>query len=173
MRRNKPAYPPPRSSPCTNRAGRSRGYTLIELMIVVTVLSILTALAVPSYLNYVTESHRSEATIGLTTMAARQELYFSNYGRYTDKVADLGYRHVAGRPEAAFSSDERLWILQTTINRTGVFGFTPCNNCYQLIAEAFQGASLKDTECGRIKLDSYGRRQATDLIGQRTDKCWN
>ena len=168
---NKPAYPPPRNGPpCTNRAGRSRGYTLIELMIVVTVLGILTALAVPSYLNYVTESARSDAMIGLTTMAARQELFFSNNGQYALTVAELGYstpNPPLGNNQIWSEDKEQHYKIST------LSCIPPRNDCFQLAAEVWHGVALKDTECARFELDSFGRRRAKDSGSVATDDCWN
>ena len=171
---NKPAYPPPpaaaRAQTGRGGAGRSRGYTLIELMIVVTVLGILTALAVPSYLNYVTESARSDAMISLTTMAARQELYFSNNGKYALEVADLGYP-----PPDPSLGNNQIWSEDKDQHyRISTLScIPPRNDCFQLAAEAWHGVALKDTECARFELDSFGRRRAKDSGSVATDDCWN
>ena len=169
---NKPAYPPPPQRPVhkPGGAGRSRGYTLIELMIVVTVLGILTALAVPSYLNYVTESARSDAMIGLTTMAARQELYFSNNGEYALEVAHLGYP-----PPDPSLGNNQIWSEDKDQHyRISTLScIPPRNDCFQLAAEAWHGVALKDTECARFELDSFGRRRAKDSGSVATDDCWN
>ena len=169
---NKPAYPPPPQRPVhkPGGAGRSRGYTLIELMIVVTVLGILTALAVPSYLNYVTESARSDAMISLTTMAARQELFFSNNGQYALMVAQLGYpppdpSSPLGNNQVM--SEEQYYIIST------LSCIPPRNDCFQLAAEAENDVALKDTECARFELDSFGRRRAKTIGSVATDDCWN
>ena len=54
----------------------ARGFTLIEVMITVAIVSILAAVALPSYTDYVTRSKIVEATSGLSDMRVRLEQYF-------------------------------------------------------------------------------------------------
>lgn len=63
------------------------GFTLIELMIVVVIIGILTAIAYPSYTKYTTQTRRTDAQIALTRIAAAQEKYFSDFGYYAATLA--------------------------------------------------------------------------------------
>jgi type IV pilus assembly protein PilE len=58
------------------------GVTLLELMIVVVVVGILAAVAIPAYDNYVTRSRRSDAFTALETVRAAQEMYRAELGEY-------------------------------------------------------------------------------------------
>ena len=51
------------------RVVRSRGFTLIELMIVVAIIAILAAIAYPTYTNYITKTRRNAATACLSEYA--------------------------------------------------------------------------------------------------------
>ena len=61
---------------------RPRGFTLIELMIVVAVVAILAAIALPSYREYVARGHRAEARAGLMQAAHWLERAATATGRY-------------------------------------------------------------------------------------------
>jgi type IV pilus assembly protein PilE len=61
---------------------RTRGFTLIEVMITVAVVAILAAVALPSYTDYVTRSKIIEATSGLSDMRVRLEQYFMDSRQY-------------------------------------------------------------------------------------------
>ena len=62
--------------------GRSSGFTLIELMVVVGIIGILAAIAYPAYMQYVLKSHRAEAKAILTETAQFMERYFTTSGTY-------------------------------------------------------------------------------------------
>jgi len=60
-----------------------RGFTLIELMIVVAIVAILASIAIPSYSDYVLRSKLTEAHTELSTMRVRMEQYFQDTRDYT------------------------------------------------------------------------------------------
>jgi type IV pilus assembly protein PilE len=60
----------------------SKGFTLIELMIVVAVIGILSAIAYPSYQQYIARSYQAEAKAELLQLAQRLEQFYSNSGNY-------------------------------------------------------------------------------------------
>ncbi|MHB1591058.1 MAG: type IV pilin protein [Sulfuricella sp.] len=64
-----------------------KGFTLIELMIVVAVIGILTAIAMPSYTDYVTRGRISDATSNLASKRVQLEQFFQDNRTYVGAPA--------------------------------------------------------------------------------------
>ena len=62
--------------------GKNRGFTLVELMIVVAILGILVSVAVPLYRNYISGAKRAEAKANLETIRLLEEQYFADHKTY-------------------------------------------------------------------------------------------
>lgn len=69
----------------------SRGFTLIELMIVVAIIGIIAAIGYPSYTTYVKKAGRAEAQALLLEVMERQEQAYRSNLRYTTELTALGY----------------------------------------------------------------------------------
>jgi type IV pilus assembly protein PilE len=67
------------------------GFTLVELMIVVAVVGILAAFALPSYMKEVERSRETEGQALITRILQNQERYYTENLTYTDQLTDLGY----------------------------------------------------------------------------------
>jgi len=67
-----------------------RGFTLVELMIAVVVLGILASIALPSFLESIRKSRRSEAATALMQIQQAQERWRSNRAAYASDLAGLG-----------------------------------------------------------------------------------
>ena len=68
-----------------------RGVTLMELMIVVVIVGILTAVAYPSYRQYAAKAKRNEAKAALLQIATLQERFYLQNNTYTTDMTNLGF----------------------------------------------------------------------------------
>ena len=136
---------------CHGRA--SRGMTLLELMIVVAVIGLLGAVALPAYQNSVRKAHRADAKTALTTAAQRLERFYTENSRYD--TATVG----TGTTDTISPKTENEYYAVTLAAGTR----TP----YLLTAKP-QGAQAADA-CGNFTLSQEGVRGVTGLS---VAECW-
>lgn len=133
--------------------GYFRGFSLIELMIVIAIVAILGTIAYPAYQQYVLTSHRVEAKKMLLDAANRQETYFMDFNRYTSSAADLN-----------ISDDSESGFYHLVISAG--------TNTFILFATA-SGAQGSDSDCIIFSIDQDGTRSATRLGDTVNNACWD
>ena len=76
---------------------KSKGFTLVELMIVVAIIGILAAIAIPNFVNYQAKSKQAEAQTSLKSIYTVELAYFAENDTYHSDFNELGWVAEAGR----------------------------------------------------------------------------
>ena len=132
------------------RMKHSTGFTLIELMIVVAIIAILTAIAYPAYNKYVLRSRRSDAYAALNQGQTVMERCYAQYFSYAPTTATCP-AVPATSPEGYYS------VVASKVTAT----------TYTLTATAV-GAQAADTGCATLSLDQAGNKTSTG----GSANCW-
>lgn len=138
----------------TLAAHRSRGFSLIELMVVVAIIAIIAAIAYPSYERSVLKSHRSDAENLLTTDAQIYERCYTQY-----------FSYASGNCSPPFvTSTQYHYYTATSVVAPTTYVFT---------ATAV-GNQTKDTQCATFKIDNTGNKTAFAASGATNSAtCWS
>ncbi|MBA2412950.1 MAG: prepilin-type N-terminal cleavage/methylation domain-containing protein [Burkholderiaceae bacterium] len=131
------------------RRGAQHGFTLLEVIVVMAVVAILAAVAIPNYSEYVMRSHRADAQSFISDVASRQSQFFLDRRSYSTTVAALNVT-----PSAAVAARYTIGIAVVAGPPAG----------FQVTATP-TGAQASD-RCGLLTVDQANNRTA---IGTR---CW-
>lgn len=138
----------------------TRGFTLVEVMIVMIVVTILGSIAIPSYTQYLKKSARKEAQQLLLQAAVRQETHLVRNGRYATDMSSLGY-----------ASDS----VATDSGRYTVSVSSGDNSSYTLAAKPTSTGGQSDDRCGTFTLNHFGERGISTSAdpAPSAKECWN
>lgn len=135
-----------------------KGFTLIEVMIVVAIIGILAAIAYPSYDEYIKRGYRSEGMAQLNDIAARQERYYGQAHKYvtaSDDLDELGLKLSSGKVESATG---KYAVTVGKVDDDGGYTLTASQN-------------FGDTKCGDLTLDALGTKGRSGS-GKTINDCW-
>jgi type IV pilus assembly protein PilE len=140
-----------------------QGFTFIELLVVLALMAILMALAVPSYQASIRRAKRAEAWAVMMKVMQQQERHYSMHASYAAYSAGKPQRftwHSGSTPESSAYE----------IHATACEGRT-LTQCVMLTAEpgtAHVQEGYSDEDCGKLTLDSAGIRTASG----KGVSCW-
>jgi len=149
-----------------SRKHRSFGFSLLELMVTVAVISILATIAVTSYSSQVQKSRRTEAKSALLDLAGREERLFSTTNAYSNVEAFLGYAAAGTTVMTNMPFGNGNYTLTATVPDPGQPAGTPS----YLLSATPVGTQANDTSCGSFSLNQLGQ-QTVSGTGTAAS-CW-
>jgi type IV pilus assembly protein PilE len=129
-----------------------RGVTLMELMIVVVILSILTAIAYPNYRQYVARAKRNEAKACLLQIATLQERFYLQNNTYTTDMTNIGFGAAANN-----LTDSGTYVCSVGAADANTFN----------AVATYQNADAEAGKCMTFTIDGRGQKGS----GPSPD-CW-
>ncbi|ATC95396.1 type IV pilin protein [Pseudoalteromonas tunicata] len=130
---------------------KQQGFTLIEVMIAVTIVGILLAIAIPNYSEHVKRSARTEAMTALLDIANKLEQYYVDNHEYTSSLTDIGI--------GSSSTETGLYSLEITT--------TNANTKFTVKATPASGIALQDSGCTSFTIADTSEKTFTG-----SGPCW-
>lgn len=153
---------------------KQNGFTLLELMIVVSVIGILTAVALPSFIDQIRKARRADVMESLLDCAAAQARVFtsSSPSSYLDNTEARNATSGICNPDGTtMNSKDGHYTLTMTNPSCTVNG----NRwCFTITATAVTGTSqAEDTDCATWTIDHRSQKTALDSAdNDNTQNCW-
>jgi type IV pilus assembly protein PilE len=147
-----------------------RGFTLIELMIVVAVVGVLALIAYPSFQDSVRKSRRADAAAGLMRLQQLQERYRGDKPAYASAVASMvSMGATSDSPEGHYT----LSVEPLPVGKSA-------GSYYELSATAKAGSpQVADTKCRKLVLKMEGGNPTTTSFdasdtedAANNNRCW-
>ena len=131
---------------------RPLGFTIIEVLIVVAILGILAAIAIPAVTKYVTDARRADGKTALLAAAQTMERFYTNNYTYANATIP------------ATSGEGYYNLTLTAANATA----------FTIEAKPVSGGKMaSDTLCETLSINHLGQRQAFNSADvDKTAECW-
>lgn len=152
---------------CPARGGRVRGFTLVELLIALAVVSVLIAMALPAYRNQVAKGHRAQARTQLLQAAQFLQSFQATHDRFDLSRDGQSVRNrmpatLSQSPEQGTALYTLVWL---ELSATG----------YRLGMQPVTGQAMASDRCGTFTVDATGAKGVQTQTGgdpALREECW-
>lgn len=145
------------------------GFSLVELMIVVAIVAILAAIALPAYQKQIMQSRESSAKSALLDLARREETFYSTNNNYTTQLDSLGYQTIANNAiQVPNNNGEDYYSVTITQPASGA------TTASSYVATATPQGSQANDPCGTYQINYLGAQSTSNpnaTSGGGTS-CW-
>jgi type IV pilus assembly protein PilE len=142
------------------------GFTLIELMIVVAIVAILSAIAIPAYQRQIMQSRRASAKTALLDVVSREEKFYATTNYYPASLSSVGYSTLngAGALQVPNNTNEDYYSVTIALGVPTATGYT--------VTAAPVGNQANDS-CGSYSITDLGVQTPTPSTNSGTGNgCW-